>query len=161
MLLRSCAPRSIWGHLIKSKIFRSIQIWRISREVDAWAGELKTGPKTQKLQVHRAAGPKNLNQIYGRSSHNTNHQRATCGFRLSKRGSITCSGAASSARYCFTYIGPTNGPIQRPNPVRYVQYECDETTARYETPNTEIGPCATRALLRLKNMAFKVLRMGT
>jgi hypothetical protein len=32
-------------------------------------GELKTGPKTQKLQVHRAAGPKNLNRIYGRSSH--------------------------------------------------------------------------------------------
>jgi hypothetical protein len=36
-------------------------------------------------------------------------------------------------RHCFTYIGSPNGPIQRPNPVRYVQYECYETTARSET----------------------------
>jgi hypothetical protein len=27
--------------------------------------------------------------------------------------------------------------------------------------NTKIGPCATRALPRLKNMALKVLKMGT
>jgi hypothetical protein len=36
-------------------------------------------------------------------------------------------------RHCFTYLGPPNGPIQRPKPVRYVQYECYETTARSET----------------------------
>jgi hypothetical protein len=36
-------------------------------------------------------------------------------------------------RHCFTYIGSPNGPVQRPNPVRYVQYECYETTARSET----------------------------
>jgi hypothetical protein len=33
----------------------------------------------------------------------------------------------------ITYIGPPNGPIQRPKPVRYVQYECYEATARSET----------------------------
>jgi hypothetical protein len=37
-----------------------------------------------------------------------------------------------AGRYCFTYIGSPNGPIQRPNPVRYVQCECHETTARSE-----------------------------
>jgi hypothetical protein len=33
-------------------------------------------------------------------------------------------------------MGSTNGPIQRPNPVRCVQYECyeaTEPTARFET----------------------------
>jgi hypothetical protein len=38
-----------------------------------------------------------------------------------------------SNRHCFTYIGSPNGPIQRPNPVRYVQYKRYETTARSET----------------------------
>jgi hypothetical protein len=33
----------------------------------------------------------------------------------------------------ITYIGPPNSPIQRPKPVRYVQYECYEATARSET----------------------------
>jgi hypothetical protein len=33
----------------------------------------------------------------------------------------------------FTYIGSPNGPIQHLEPVRYVQYECYETTARSET----------------------------
>jgi hypothetical protein len=37
------------------------------------------------------------------------------------------------SRHCFAYIGSPNGPIQRPNPVRYVRYECYETTARSET----------------------------
>jgi hypothetical protein len=40
---------------------------------------------------------------------------------------------AACSRHCFTYIGSTNGPIHRPNPVRYVQYGCYETTARSET----------------------------
>jgi hypothetical protein len=62
-------------------------------------------------------------------------------------------------RHCFAYIGPPNGPIQRPNPVRYVRYGCYETTAGSET--RIIGPCATRALPRLKNMALKVVKMGT
>jgi hypothetical protein len=31
---------------------------------------------------------------------------------------------AAETRHCFTYICPPNGSIQRPNPVRYVQYEC-------------------------------------
>jgi hypothetical protein len=37
------------------------------------------------------------------------------------------------SRDSFMYIGPPNGPIQRLKPVRYVQYECYETTARSET----------------------------
>jgi hypothetical protein len=43
----------------------------------------------------------------------------------------------STARhcFCFAYIGPPNGPIQRPNPVRYVQCGCYETTARSEHQN--------------------------
>jgi hypothetical protein len=57
------------------------------------------------------------------------------------------------------YIGSPNGPIQRPNPVRYVQYECYETSC--EVRNTKIGPCATRALPRLGDMALKVVKMGT
>jgi hypothetical protein len=36
-------------------------------------------------------------------------------------------------RHCFAYLGPPNGPVQRPKPFRYVQYECYETTARSET----------------------------
>jgi hypothetical protein len=60
----------------------------------------------------------------------------------------------------ITYIGPPNGPIQRPNPVRYVQYECYEATARSETRKLARG-CATRALPRLENMALKVVKMGT
>jgi hypothetical protein len=40
---------------------------------------------------------------------------------------------ASSTRHYVTYIGSPNGPIQRTNPVRYVQYECYETTAGSET----------------------------
>jgi hypothetical protein len=36
-------------------------------------------------------------------------------------------------RHCFAYIGPLNGPVQRPKPVRYFQYECYEASARYET----------------------------
>jgi hypothetical protein len=35
-------------------------------------------------------------------------------------------------RHYFTYTGSPNGPIQRPKPVRYVQCECYETTARSE-----------------------------
>jgi hypothetical protein len=31
----------------------------------------------------------------------------------------------------------------------------------YEVRNTKIGPCATRALPRLENMALKVVKMGT
>jgi hypothetical protein len=54
-----------------------------------------------------------------------------------------------------------NGPIQRPTPVRYVQYGCYETTARTETRKSKIGPGATRALPRLENMALKVVKMGT
>jgi hypothetical protein len=42
-------------------------------------------------------------------------------------------GRRAGGRHCFTYIGYPNGPIQRPKPVRYVQYECYETTARSET----------------------------
>jgi hypothetical protein len=40
-----------------------------------------------------------------------------------------------AGRHCFAYIGPPNGPIQRQNPVRYVQYEykCYGATARSET----------------------------
>jgi hypothetical protein len=34
-----------------------------------------------------------------------------------------------AGRHYVTYIGSPNGPIQRTNPVRYVQYECYETTA--------------------------------
>jgi hypothetical protein len=61
---------------------------------------------------------------------------------------------------CFTYIGPPNGPTQRPKAIRYVQYECYETTARSET--RKLAPCAARALPRLGNMAFKkVVKMGT
>jgi hypothetical protein len=30
-----------------------------------------------------------------------------------------------------------------------------------EVRNTKIGPCATRALPRLENMALKVVKMGT
>jgi hypothetical protein len=63
-------------------------------------------------------------------------------------GACPCSliGAGTASR--FTYTGPTNGPIQRPNPVRCVQYGCYETTARSEVcrnRNTKIGPYATRA----------------
>jgi hypothetical protein len=39
----------------------------------------------------------------------------------------------TAARGSFMYIGSPNGPIQRLEPVRYVQYECYETTARSET----------------------------
>jgi hypothetical protein len=49
------------------------------------------------------------------------------------RGMRHGRGLAGSGRHCFTYIGSPNGPIQRSNPVRYVQYECYETTARSET----------------------------
>jgi hypothetical protein len=42
-------------------------------------------------------------------------------------------GVGGSSRHSFTYIGSPNGPIQRPNPVMYVQYECYETTAGSET----------------------------
>ena len=48
----------------------SIQIWGIALEDEAWAGELKAGPKTQKLPVVRAAGPENQNWRYAVSSHN-------------------------------------------------------------------------------------------
>ena len=41
----------------------------IAREVDAGAGELKAGPKTQKLPVQVAQCRKNLNWIVARSSH--------------------------------------------------------------------------------------------
>jgi hypothetical protein len=41
---------------------------------------------------------------------------------------------ARGTRHYVTYIGSPNGPIQRTNPVRYVQYECPyETTAGSET----------------------------
>jgi hypothetical protein len=33
-------------------------------------------------------------------------------------------GGGGDGRHCFTYMGSPNGHIQRPNPVRYVQYEC-------------------------------------
>jgi hypothetical protein len=49
--------------------------------------------------------------------------------------------AAAAVRHHSTYIGPPNGPIQRPKPVSYAQYECYEATARSETRNTKIGPC--------------------
>jgi hypothetical protein len=38
-----------------------------------------------------------------------------------------------AGRGSFAYTGSPNGPIQRLEPVRYVQYECYETTARSET----------------------------
>jgi hypothetical protein len=41
--------------------------------------------------------------------------------------------ALGLSRDSFTYTGSPNGPIQRLEPVRYVQYECYETTARSET----------------------------
>jgi hypothetical protein len=86
-------------------------------------------------------------------------QIAVRGSRSSRsRGSFAVRGSRFAAfggppppiRDCLTYIGSPNGPIQRPNPVRYVQYGCYEATARPETRNTKIGPCATRARPRLK-----------
>jgi hypothetical protein len=47
----------------------SISIWRIARGIGARAGELKAGPKTQKLLVQGRQCPKTLNRIYARSSH--------------------------------------------------------------------------------------------
>jgi hypothetical protein len=80
-------------------------------------------------------------------------------------GSSAAAGAYTIyTRYCFAYgyIGSLNGPIQRPKPDRYVQYEFYEATARSKTPNTRNWPvCDPRALLRLKNMALKVVKMGT
>jgi hypothetical protein len=35
------------------------------------------------------------------------------------------------------------------------------TTHNCEVRNTKIGPCATRALPRLENVALKVVKMGT
>jgi hypothetical protein len=65
----------------------------------------------------------------------------------------------AAIRHSFTYIGSPNGPIQRTNPVRYVQYECYKKKCGVR--NTKIGPRATRALPRLKNMVLKVVKMGT
>jgi hypothetical protein len=48
---------------------------------------LKTGPKTQKLPVHRAAGPKNLNRIVAQSSHNPGIGRSAA--KLHERKKIT------------------------------------------------------------------------
>jgi hypothetical protein len=63
-----------------------------------------------------------------------------CGLRwrqyavaVARGGYTTLSTTGSRSRHCFTYIGSPNGPIQRPNPVRYVQYEYCEATARSET----------------------------
>jgi hypothetical protein len=51
-----------------------------------------------------------------------------------------------NTRGSFTYIGSPNGPIQRLEPVRYVQYECYETTARSAGPKHENWPvCDPRA----------------
>jgi hypothetical protein len=70
------------------------------------------------------------------------------------------SDSQPSTRHCFTYICPPNGPIQRPNPVRYVQYECYETTARSE--KHENWPvCDPRAAPPEEYMALKVVKMGT
>ena len=57
-------------------------------------------------------------------------------------------------------MGPPNGPIQRPNPIRYAQCECCKTITARSLRNTKIGPCGTRALPRLGNMALKVVKMG-
>jgi hypothetical protein len=73
----------------------------------------------------------------------------------------TARGTPQRGRHYVTYIGPPNGPIQRTNPVRYVQHECYETTANCGVRNTKIGPRATRALPRLKNVVLKVVKMGT
>jgi hypothetical protein len=81
-------------------------------------------------------------------------RRAACGL-------ASTNSQQPTGRHCFTYIGSPNGPIQRPNPVRYVQYGCYEATARSETRKLARGPRATRALPRLKNMALKVAKMGT
>ena len=43
----------------------------IAREGVAWAGELKTGLRSEFDPVHRAAGPENQNWRYAASSHNT------------------------------------------------------------------------------------------
>jgi hypothetical protein len=44
---------------------------------------------------------------------------------LGRRERSELRAACGEARHCFAYIGSTNGPIQRPKPVRaYVQYGC-------------------------------------
>jgi hypothetical protein len=69
--------------------------------------------------------------------------------------------APAYVRDSFMYIGSPNGPIQRMEPVRYVQYECYETTARSETRKLARVRPARCALPRLKNMVLKVVKMGT
>jgi hypothetical protein len=87
------------------------------------------------------------------------------GFVYKSTSGYLIPGSCESRHY-VTYIGPPNGPIQRTNPVRYVQYECYEATAGSETRKLARGPCArTRALPlplpRLKKMVLKVVKMGT
>jgi hypothetical protein len=59
-------------------------------------------------------------------------------------------------RHCFTYLGPPNGPVQRPKPVRYVQYECYETTARSETRGANRGPICTAAISKVGTSSRKI-----
>jgi hypothetical protein len=46
---------------------------------------------------------------------------------------LLVAATATVGRHYVTYLGPPNGPTQRTNPVRYVQYECYEATAGTET----------------------------
>jgi hypothetical protein len=67
-----------------------------------------------------------------------------------------------SGRHHVTYIGPPNGPIQRPKAVRYVQYTCAMKQLR--GPKHKNWPAydpRARALPRLGTMALEVVKMGT
>jgi hypothetical protein len=61
------------------------------------------------------------------------------GLSLGFEVALALAALAPFSRHCFTYLGPPNGPIQRPKPVRYVQYECYEATARSEIRKLAAG----------------------
>jgi hypothetical protein len=70
------------------------------------------------------------------------HEREERGCRMANTNTaVVCCVMEGGGGGCFGYIGPPNGPIQRPKPITYVQCDCCKTTARSETRKlARVGP---------------------
>jgi hypothetical protein len=62
---------------------------------------------------------------------------------LQRPPAYSCGSRHFGTAFAYAYIGPPYGPMQRPNPVRYVQCGCYEATARSETRKLARVRCAT------------------